>query len=58
MSGVLVSASPYSSSQKPGQTQSSEYASPLWVSHWRKPFMQAQFPLEIEEKVSHIYYMQ
>ena len=30
----------------------SEYSSPLWVSHNRAPFQQAQFPLQTPEKVS------
>lgn len=28
-----------------------EYSSPLWVSNFRRPFQQANFPLQIQEEV-------
>ena len=39
--------------QKPiNWTVQEEYSSPLWVSTFRQPFRQAQFPLKSQEEVS------
>lgn len=34
-----------------------EYNSPLWVSTFRRPFRQANFPLQIQEEVSWLYHV-